>query len=118
MADLSRVKVGDTLVFKARVASVNGEMVGLSRPESSDTSNQFYLGGRWIEAAEHIPAPKVFKRGDWVKWVDGIRVSRHCLVLGPSGSGESSLALRIDDPFFGACIVPIHLLEPDEAPND
>lgn len=68
MADPSKIKVGDCIKFTARVVSGTEGMVGITRPEAEDKSSQLYLGGRWIEAAEHIPAPRVFKRGDWVSW--------------------------------------------------
>jgi hypothetical protein len=112
MADLSKIKVGDKLRLEVTVTDLDR---GDERyPVAIDRGQ--WLDGKTIEAAEHIEAPRVFRRGDWVKWNDGEEDFRHCIVLGKSETGHSEL-LRVDVPGEGVCELYPRFLEPDEAPE-
>lgn len=61
MADLSKIKVGDKLKLEVEVArDLGGAVVDVRVPGASDV---WYITPSMAEAAEHIPAPKTFKRG-------------------------------------------------------
>lgn len=69
MADLSKIKVGDKLRFTGEVSTVTKSGVAV-HIEGAATHSTWVIpfSGSTLEAAEHIPAPRVFKRGDWVRW--------------------------------------------------
>lgn len=72
MVDIEKIRIGDKLRVDLEVDEKDyaAKLIGV-RPI---TGNRFFLSFPTVEAAEHIPAPKVFKRGDWVQHAscDGI----------------------------------------------
>lgn len=85
MADIESVKAGDTLRVPVKVIYQEGQrhpggplVCRVEMPSGREDSLSFTD----VEAAEHIPAPKVFKRGDWVRTRGTLR---HGLVLRRDG---------------------------------
>ena len=114
MTDPAEVKVGSELVFRGRVESVqpNGVLVRFGN-ELASSPGRTFMSDSEVRVAEHIPPPKTFKRGDWVKWAGG-KGGRHGFVVGASGNGVTPVSWpdtlviareRSED------------LEPDEAPE-
>lgn len=67
MIDLSKIRVGDEVTVRAKVAQVD---IGHVEPIR-------LLGGTWIHQKDiltHTPAPREFKPGDRVTWVTGAHV--------------------------------------------
>jgi hypothetical protein len=83
MADLSKIKVGDKLRIEVEVESIYPTFPDYPLRALVGTEKTL-LRPQDIEAAEHIPAPRMtFKRGDWVTWNHGSPecIHRHCLFL-------------------------------------
>lgn len=111
MADLSKIKVGDTLRLEVQVTKVDiGDQVLPIRISSND-----WISSELVETAEHIPAPKTFKRGDWVRWESEDGSYRHCLVLGPDPFDVDLLEIHLLGS-SSSSVLPSEL-EPDEAPE-
>jgi hypothetical protein len=77
MADLFKIKAGDTLKIPVEVTYADNaagapvRIVGDFMSTLVDGREEFWLPRSTVEAAEHIPAPRVFKRGDWVRFQNG-----------------------------------------------
>lgn len=115
MADLAKIKVGDKLRLELTVTDL--DLRDRYRPVEAEDLH--WLAASEVEAAEHIPAPKIFKRGDWVKWADEDEEHRKCLVLGGGATDVAKLRglLRVDVPGEGVCEIHPRALESDEAPK-
>lgn len=88
MADPSKIKIGDKLRLELTVTRL--DLDDSRRPIEAE--GQYWLSAPEVEAAEHIPAPRVFKRGDWVCWKDG-PIKRMVIA-----DGHDSLWVTSDDP--------------------
>lgn len=112
MADLSKIKVGDRLRIDGVVHKLE--------------TNRVYVGGLsswglWLDAfevgvAEHIPAPKTFKRGDWVqssRYKHNGRPRRGVVIA----DGLGILSVSWDDDPMQLQSLAADALEPDEAPE-
>jgi hypothetical protein len=125
MADLSKIKVGDSLKIVVEVTYADDaigapvRVVGDFFRTVENGKEELWISRQLVEAAEHIPAPRVFKRGDWVKWSDQEEEHRKCLVLGGGATDVAKLRglLRVDVPGEGVCEIHPQNLEPDEAPE-
>ena len=72
MADLSKIKVGDRLRLEVEVQNVSRHREDGAWPiYASLAGHASHLMDTWVEAAEHVPAPKTFKRGDRVRYANG-----------------------------------------------
>jgi hypothetical protein len=123
MADLSKIQRGDKLKLEVEVLRVCGadtksgwqvEVRTVSRRSACG-----FLSGGLAENAEHIPAPRVFKRGDWVK-LHGEEAPNQGLVVAeiPKGPTRQTGALyTVNWPNGGYFEYLADDLEPDEAPE-
>ena len=114
--DPRTIRPGSTLVFKGRAEERHSRGWMVSFPGHLA---QAYFEDEAVRHAEHIPAPKTFKRGDWVRrkrdtgrWPQGPG-----LVLGSVHNDSSAVYVSFDGcPSSGyRCLVDD--LEPDEAPE-
>lgn len=65
MADIPSLRIGDTLKVPYTIEALIQDQPS-NRPVRVDEG--LWLRRELVEAAQHIPAPRVFKRGDWVSW--------------------------------------------------
>lgn len=130
MADIEKVQVGDTLRIDVKVvATYPGS---LARVSAAGGGVVFPISRTALEAAEHVPAPKVFKRGDWVRqkgwkpkqndFVGGFvkhfapKPRRHGWVTGTVASTGNVLVNWPGEPHQLDSLPP-ETLEHDEAPE-
>lgn len=117
MADLKCVKVSDMLLIPVKVIHVD-DAFGAPVKVAFE-SVEFWLDRDTAQAAEHIPDPRIFKRGDWVKMhlqTQSVNhIKRHGIVAGDSEAGDNVPVL------WPGCLnsqfIRSDLLEPDEAPE-
>lgn len=106
MADIPSLRIGDTLKVPYTIEALIQDQPS-NRPVRVDEG--LWLRRELVEAAEHIPAPRVFKRGDWVQYDD----QRHGWVNYVRG-GDVLVAWPEATQLFA--YTPEEL-EPDEAPE-
>jgi hypothetical protein len=123
MADLSKIHAGDTLKIPVEVtfaddaAGAPVRVVGDFMRTVVDGKEEIWISRQLVEAAEHIPAPRVFKRGDWVR-LPGEGGPNHGLVTkvrnGTAALGALVTVSWPDSPCYDYYAGD---LEPDEAPE-
>ena len=123
MADLSKIKVGDSLKIPVKVTYADDAMGAPVRVSGDflrtvvDGEEEIWISRQLVEAAEHIPAPRVFKRGDWVRHAKDTP-SRYGLVTKVrSGSAALGGLITVSWPEGAAYDYYVGDLEPDEAPE-
>lgn len=128
MAALYKVGIGDTLRIEVKVSDI---AVGATYPieTRSLSPNPVWIRRSIAEAAEHIPAPKVFKRGDRVRIVENRGLSAYDIgydgiVLGRVDREPirdlgmaASTAVEVNWPDGSVGIYQPSQLEHDEAPE-
>lgn len=117
MADLSKIGVGDILLIPVKVLHAD-DAYGAPVKVAFETV-EFWLDRDTVNAAEHIPAPRAFKRGDWVK-LHGEEAPNQGLVVAeiPKGPTRQTGALyTVNWPNGGYFEYLADDLEPDEAPE-
>lgn len=112
MADLQRVKISDTLLIPVKVIHVDNAFGAPVRVAFE--SVQFWLDRDTAQAAEHIPAPRVFKRGDWVRTRPEIDSQTGGIVTWVMSGGST---VRVHWPSNISEERLTADLEPDEAPE-
>jgi hypothetical protein len=122
MADLSKIKVGDKLRLEVEVLRVfEADTKSGWRVEVRTVSRRSacgFLSGGLAENAEHIPAPRVFKRGDWVKLAHGTDGPNHGLVTKVrTGTAALGGLVTVSWPDSDSYDYYVGDLEPDEAPE-
>jgi hypothetical protein len=113
MADLSKIKVGDKLRLELTVTDL--DLRDHTRPVEAE--ERHWLHAFEVDAAEHIPAPRVFKRGDWVRHAKDTP-SRYGLVTKVrNGTAALGGLITVSWPDGPAYDYYVGDLEPDEAPE-
>lgn len=122
MADLAKIRVGDTLKIPVEVTHADDAMgapvrvVGDFMRTVVDGKEEIWISRQLVEAAEHIPAPKVFKRGDWVRHLSAqYRGISYKGVVVADGLGILTVSWN-HDPMTLLAVAAADL-EPDEAPE-
>lgn len=112
MAEIEKVEVGDRLRIDVEVIDITNDADYPIRVEANNT-DPVWLWRAVAEAAAHMPASKVFNRGDWVRHTDGIR--KNGLVLGRNKEG-SLVYVEWPGSYKTSEYLP-QALEHDEAPE-
>ena len=110
MADLESVKVSDTLLIPVKVIHVDSAY-GAPVKVAFETV-EFWIDRDTAQAAEHISAPRVFKRGDWVRTLPEIDSQTRGIVTWVMSGGST---VRVHWPSNISEERLTSDLEPDEA---